>query len=1285
MLFNKLIQSSSGKKANRFRRRLASAFAAALAVTLALSAPLTAAAGSIDPVFYSAAYSDVREVYGTSAERLQQHYDMFGENEGRSANLQEAIRKKDVPALIAYYLSVNGETYRAKAQAGDNNFFNADNYLAAYPDVAAAVGNDKTAALEHYLTCGAIEGRDSGTVFDPVMAIAAHPEMLQSLVKTENGTDVADDPAKNAAADTVASANDVTADFSPEMIFNTWTAATGTSDTAIWRFVLSKEGIVISAKAPQSQPSAAAAGGASTESAAGSSGSSSQPAITTQETLTLMLYLCGSDLESKEGNTGATTAILKVLLGLYNNPNCKAVVLAGGADTWKNNYLNNLIGGGKEARVNGLNKSALFYIDSDAVNAAVDQLIASDDRFSSVQEIYNYVNTYNAEDSITDILITADTLKLSGSVSAVKIGSAENFEKLLKGTLTENPDYTADHYALSIWNHGGGSTGGICQPDDGSGLLSLEMINTGLKDTGVYLDLLSFDACMMGSAEIAAYLKDYYGFMCASEDLTTGDVNYYELLRTAKSSLGSADLAFDLACTVYNDRAKNFHGLDTSMATEAIFCNTYVQPAVDSLESLATDLLELIGSGDGNGSPADEKGMMIYKALKSAYLKSQHLGADKNRYANNSFVDYKDFMNQLETELNAVLTKVTADTESTDERTTAFTEKLRAVLDTETGSLSAARKAADSSVYANAYNYHGLDIFYSDGVNETKTNETFWKNYKGNSFSGSSIFFPYLWNIRDSEPGTAYEKEVIQTYKNTLSVYQKTYQSLGLEKYVQLINRYSDEYLLSDAEVTRLANLKQELMNGTKNTASENGETAAVAGYKDILSVSYKADDKVLQLKVNDYSTAEGAAPRSEYSSGDAYIDLIETIDAMRVYITRTVSATLYSQTTHTNGTDSELDDTSDDTKTEGSSFTLNIIVGSSRINYENVSGTQAAVNVFTSSLTDAAVSYVNGQSQASASEGEGTGSKTITDWIMSSDLEDYSDTKLYAVSQISSSAQKSNVDDYLTFRGTCSVGESKTAVGRLTDHEVYHIFQKTADGTGYAYIGSVQADASDKTQAIQYSKVENVTSISFYHYMEDTSTHKLVYAETYWMQSTMDPDCSWDRIDSSVVSITGAASFKVSEDSTITLQNSTMSSVNQGKTDNNGYYFAVSQSSNLYTGQYVVDELLKENSYDSNGELYSSLSAPAAKTDSDTGSETTKAAAADGSGNDEQGEEADEAVEEGMDALQTVSAQNGEMLTEAGESGAAAATSVAAVNEMTAETSETTEETVEGSMAAAS
>ncbi|MEB3788127.1 MAG: clostripain-related cysteine peptidase [Desulfurococcales archaeon] len=82
-------------------------------------------------------------------------------------------------------------------------------------------------------------------------------------------------------------------------------------------------------------------------------------------------------------------------------------------------------------------------------------------------------------------------------------------------------NYPADHYALVIWDHGGGP--GYFAIDFGHrDVLTLRELADALESARVHFDLIGFDACLMGTVEAAYEVRNFADYMVASEETEPG-------------------------------------------------------------------------------------------------------------------------------------------------------------------------------------------------------------------------------------------------------------------------------------------------------------------------------------------------------------------------------------------------------------------------------------------------------------------------------------------------------------------------------------------------------------------------------------------------------------------------------------------------------------------------------------------------------------------------------------------------------------------------------------------
>ncbi len=113
------------------------------------------------------------------------------------------------------------------------------------------------------------------------------------------------------------------------------------------------------------------------------------------------------------------------------------------------------------------------------------------------------------------------------------MGEADTLTRLLTWAQKNRP---AEDYALIMWNHGAGPLEGICWDELFSmDHLTLKELTDGIRDAWLYrkLSWIGFDACLMGSAEVAAAVAPYAEYMIASEETEPAAGWNYAFLRDA--------------------------------------------------------------------------------------------------------------------------------------------------------------------------------------------------------------------------------------------------------------------------------------------------------------------------------------------------------------------------------------------------------------------------------------------------------------------------------------------------------------------------------------------------------------------------------------------------------------------------------------------------------------------------------------------------------------------------------------------------------------------------------
>ena len=209
---------------------------------------------------------------------------------------------------------------------------------------------------------------------------------------------------------------------------------------------------------------------------------------------TVLIYLCGSDLETKDGMASFnlheimssvqptyTTVLNKeahVFERMPISPEVNVVIETGGAKTWHN---------GGENAVWGLN-------------------ISSD-------RLQRYALSHERSGAGFYPLLLRDEQPLQS------MGEADALRDFIRWGV-EN--YPARKYMLVLWDHGNGSLGLIIDDLFGGDTLYLHELDEALAAANVHFEAVLLDACMMSSLETAQILAPYADWMIASEELVSG-------------------------------------------------------------------------------------------------------------------------------------------------------------------------------------------------------------------------------------------------------------------------------------------------------------------------------------------------------------------------------------------------------------------------------------------------------------------------------------------------------------------------------------------------------------------------------------------------------------------------------------------------------------------------------------------------------------------------------------------------------------------------------------------
>lgn len=143
--------------------------------------------------------------------------------------------------------------------------------------------------------------------------------------------------------------------------------------------------------------------------------------------------------------------------------------------------------------------------------------------------------------------IDEDGLHTLAQLPKTSMGDPDTLAQFLSFGLREE----ADRYVLVLWGHGDGPTGGVCSDPlfRGDTLMPEELTQalSASLSIGQKLDAVVFDACVMGSLEIAQSIQSQASYMVASQEMTVGTGMRYD--RWLQALIQDPDMETQQLCT----------------------------------------------------------------------------------------------------------------------------------------------------------------------------------------------------------------------------------------------------------------------------------------------------------------------------------------------------------------------------------------------------------------------------------------------------------------------------------------------------------------------------------------------------------------------------------------------------------------------------------------------------------------------------------------------------------------------------------------------------------------
>ena len=258
-----------------------------------------------------------------------------------------------------------------------------------------------------------------------------------------------------------------------------------------------------------------------------------------RDTVTIMVYMCGTDLESR---SGMATADLQEMANA-DLGNLNLIVYTGGCQKWKNSVISN-----KANQIYQIRNGGLVCLVENAGTG-----------------------------SMTDPATLASFIKWCGT------------------------NYPANRNELILWDHGAGSVSGYGydEKNQRSGSMTLAGINQALSAGGVTFDFIGFDACLMATAENALMLDSYADYMIGSEETEPGVGWYYTEWLTklaSDTSMATTEIGRQIADDFVRFCARRCPGQQTTLSVIDLAEFAYTVP--EKLSKFAESVSTMITTND---------------------------------------------------------------------------------------------------------------------------------------------------------------------------------------------------------------------------------------------------------------------------------------------------------------------------------------------------------------------------------------------------------------------------------------------------------------------------------------------------------------------------------------------------------------------------------------------------------------------------------------------------------------------------------------------------------------
>lgn len=252
---------------------------------------------------------------------------------------------------------------------------------------------------------------------------------------------------------------------------------------------------------------------------------------------TLLIYMCGSNLETKQGLAGKN---IDEMLSAEISANTNIVIQTGGAKTWRKHGIS-------------ADRSQRYVVKNGKL-----ELLSSEEN-----------QNMGEAKTLTDFLVWGQN------------------------------NYLAERNMLILWDHGGGSVKGVCFDENyGFDSLTLTEIKQAFKDANLKTkyDVIGFDACLMATVEVATTIRDYADYMVASEEIVPGGGWDYKAIAESFSNKNDPiEIGKDICDSFIEKSSSDSHAAFTTLSLIDL---SKIDSVLNELNKLGNDLSDMVGKNN---------------------------------------------------------------------------------------------------------------------------------------------------------------------------------------------------------------------------------------------------------------------------------------------------------------------------------------------------------------------------------------------------------------------------------------------------------------------------------------------------------------------------------------------------------------------------------------------------------------------------------------------------------------------------------------------------------------